>query len=122
MRSNEGDRKAKKSLITLAKENLTLDNPSLLGDPVSLKAEAANSHPTEHDMGAAGVSPERKGDTFKEMPKGVKNGGGGGGVQDKEGQGQGNKKKRGEVVDTVRLGVGKMGGEDENSGKKGSKL
>lgn len=27
-------------------------NPTALGDPVSLKAETADSHPTEHDTGA----------------------------------------------------------------------
>jgi len=68
--NNESGRKAKKSLIKLAKENLTSDNPSLLGDPISMKAETADSHPTEDDLGAKGVEPQRKGDTIRERPRG----------------------------------------------------
>ncbi|KAF2173335.1 hypothetical protein M409DRAFT_17275 [Zasmidium cellare ATCC 36951] len=31
-----------------------LANPTLLGDPVSLRAETSNTEPTEHDRGAKG--------------------------------------------------------------------
>lgn len=42
----------KKSLADSAKDSLK-NNPSALGDPVSLKAETADSSPTENDRGAA---------------------------------------------------------------------
>lgn len=70
MADNEEGQKAKKSLIRLAKEGLTSDNPSLLGDPVSLKAEAADSHPTENDRGAVHVKPEVKATTTRQTPSG----------------------------------------------------
>lgn len=92
--NNEEGRKAKKSLIQLAKKGLTEDNPTMLGDPVSLKgewrclwstsgplhmcekhwrfeqAEAADSHPTENDLGAKGVQPERQATTNRQTPSG----------------------------------------------------
>ncbi|MCJ1293212.1 Acyl-CoA dehydrogenase member 10 [Xylographa carneopallida] len=46
--SETNDARPTKSLKELAKEN-----PTQLGDPVSLKAETADSEPTEHDRGAA---------------------------------------------------------------------
>jgi hypothetical protein len=36
------------------------DNPSQLGDPVSLKAETADSEPTENDRGARGTAGKSK--------------------------------------------------------------
>jgi hypothetical protein len=42
-----------KTLRQRAMEKLD-ENPSQLGDPVSLKAETADSRPMEHDRGAAG--------------------------------------------------------------------
>jgi beta-phosphoglucomutase-like phosphatase (HAD superfamily) len=52
--TNEKDRKSLKELAT--------QNPTMLGDPVSLKAETANSEPTDQDRGASsstsGGSPE----------------------------------------------------------------
>jgi hypothetical protein len=54
---NKAQRKGDgKSLKELAKNA----NPSMLGDPVSLKAETSNSEPTEMDRGALGGK-ERKG-------------------------------------------------------------
>lgn len=44
---NEDSKRSKKSLKDLAKEN-----PTMLGDPVSLKAEKADSSPTDQDRGA----------------------------------------------------------------------
>ncbi|KAI9725864.1 MAG: hypothetical protein M1828_002493 [Chrysothrix sp. TS-e1954] len=43
-------------LSELAKPSNT--NPSQLGDPISLKAETADSSPTEHDRGAKGGAKE----------------------------------------------------------------
>ena len=34
-----------------------MENQTMLGDPVSLKAETADSHPTENDMGASSKKP-----------------------------------------------------------------
>ena len=52
------DSKGAPQLPPPAKPNSLADsakkNPSQLGDPVSLKAEPANSSPTEHDKGASG--------------------------------------------------------------------
>ncbi|MCJ1436654.1 hypothetical protein MMC27_006035 [Xylographa pallens] len=50
-RSEPSDPQPLKSLKQLAKEN-----PTQLGDPVSLKAETADSEPTEHDRGARSPS------------------------------------------------------------------
>jgi hypothetical protein len=36
------------------------ENPSQLGDPVSLKAETADSEPTENDRGAMGMLEKSK--------------------------------------------------------------
>lgn len=36
------------------------ENPSQLGDPVSLKAETADSEPTDKDRGAAGKNGKSK--------------------------------------------------------------
>lgn len=47
----KGDGKEKKSLKELAK-----DNPTQLGDPVSLKAETSDTEPTDQDRGAASKS------------------------------------------------------------------
>lgn len=54
----------KKPLRQLASEKLHGKgaNPSQLGDPVSLKAEAADSEPTNQDRGAKG----KGGETLKE--------------------------------------------------------
>ncbi|MCJ1318178.1 hypothetical protein MMC15_003506 [Xylographa vitiligo] len=49
--SRTSDVRPSKSLKELAKEN-----PTQLGDPVSLKAETADSEPTEHDRGASSPS------------------------------------------------------------------
>lgn len=50
----------------LAQEKLhDNENRSMLGDPVSMKAETSSTEVTEHDRGAAG--PE--GDLKKESPK-----------------------------------------------------
>lgn len=43
------------SLKELAQEKLDNGNASQLGDPVSLKAETADSHPTDQDAGAGTV-------------------------------------------------------------------
>ncbi|MCJ1392306.1 hypothetical protein MMC18_005173 [Xylographa bjoerkii] len=51
-----------KSLKELAKEN-----PTQLGDPVSLKAETANSQPTEHDCGPS--SPSLRTDSASSLGK-----------------------------------------------------
>lgn len=37
-----------------------MKNPTLLGDPVSLKAEKSESEPTEHDRGAQGAAGKSK--------------------------------------------------------------
>lgn len=50
----------KKSLKELAEDKLKSGNASQLGDPVSLKAEAADSEPTDQDRGARGAQPPRK--------------------------------------------------------------
>ena len=52
-KGNGGD--GHKTLRQRAMDKLE-ENPSQLGDPVSLKAETADSHPTDNDMGAAGKS------------------------------------------------------------------
>lgn len=44
----------KRSLKDIAEDKLKSGNASQLGDPVSLKAETADSSPTENDRGAAG--------------------------------------------------------------------
>jgi len=49
-----------KTLKEIAQDKLNNGNASQLGDPVSMKAETADSHPTEQDRGAKGVVPERK--------------------------------------------------------------
>lgn len=45
--------KEKKTLKDIATEKNS-QNPSQLGDPVSLKAETSNTQPTENDLGAKG--------------------------------------------------------------------
>lgn len=49
----------KKSLKQIAEDKLKQGNASQLGDPVSLKAETADSSPTENDRGAAGNEKSR---------------------------------------------------------------
>ena len=49
-----------KSLKEIAEDKLKSGNASQLGDPVSLKAETADSEPTEQDRGARGAQPPRK--------------------------------------------------------------
>lgn len=71
---------SEKSMKELAQDKLNNGNPSQLGDPVSLKAETANSHPTEQDRGAASASPAKK------TTSGSKTGGGGGVGADKDSQ------------------------------------
>ena len=48
----------------LAQDKLK-DNPSALGDPVSMKAETADSHPTEQDRGAQPADPSKKSGSSK---------------------------------------------------------
>ena len=48
-----------KTLRQRAMEKLQ-ENPSQLGDPVSLKAETADSEPTENDRGAWGTAGKSK--------------------------------------------------------------
>lgn len=55
--SGKGGDSSKKSLKEIAQDKLKT-NPSQLGDPVSLKAETSDSHPTEQDRGALGVDPK----------------------------------------------------------------
>ncbi|SLM41412.1 epoxide [Lasallia pustulata] len=57
----------KKSLKQLA-----MANPTLLGDPVSLKAEAADSTPTDQDRGALSTGTEATADRSKSSDKGSK--------------------------------------------------
>ncbi|KAH9210731.1 hypothetical protein DL95DRAFT_512856 [Leptodontidium sp. 2 PMI_412] len=52
--NRDGDGKGKKTLRQRAMDKLQ-ESPSQLGDPVSLKAEAADSEPTDNDRGAAGT-------------------------------------------------------------------
>lgn len=54
---------SRKSLKDLAEDKLKSGNASQLGDPVSLKAETADSSPTDSDKGAAGG----KGKSLKEL-------------------------------------------------------
>ncbi|TQN64359.1 hypothetical protein CSHISOI_11063 [Colletotrichum shisoi] len=49
-------------------EKATSDNPSQLGDPVSLKAEVSNLSPTEDDLGAASSSSSSSSSTTKKPP------------------------------------------------------
>lgn len=49
-----------KSLKQIAEDKLKSGNASQLGDPVSLKAETADSEPTEQDRGTRGAQPPRK--------------------------------------------------------------
>ncbi|MCJ1385360.1 hypothetical protein MMC17_008482 [Xylographa soralifera] len=71
--SKSSNPRPSRSLKELAKEN-----PTQLGDPVSLKAETANSEPTEHDRGASSPSsradsPSRSGRPSKtQQPKKLK--------------------------------------------------
>lgn len=51
---------SRKTLPELAKEKLEQGNASQLGDPISLKAETADSEPTEEDRGARGTKVDRK--------------------------------------------------------------
>ncbi|KAI6713056.1 hypothetical protein PZA11_001167 [Diplocarpon coronariae] len=53
--SREKGGKGGKTLRQRAMDKLH-ENPSQLGDPVSLKAETADSQPTENDRGAGGKS------------------------------------------------------------------
>ena len=46
--------KEAKSLKQRAEEGLNKGNATMLGDPVSLKAETSDTEPTEHDRGARG--------------------------------------------------------------------
>lgn len=108
MRSKDEAQKEKKSLIKLAKEGLTNDNPSLLGDPVSLKAEAADSHPTENDRGAVPVKPEVNA-TTKRL------------VQKQSPGGIGNSKVVGGTYPPSTLNTPPLGEEGKGSGR-GSKL
>ncbi|KAJ9638445.1 hypothetical protein H2201_002627 [Coniosporium apollinis] len=57
--SPPNDSEPPKTLRRMASEKLSSDNPSQLGDPASLKAEAADSEPTDQDRGAAN-DPEAK--------------------------------------------------------------
>ena len=57
----------KKSLKQLA-----MENPTLLGDPVSLKAETADSTPTDQDRGALSTTQEATGDHAKNNDNGSK--------------------------------------------------
>ncbi|KAH7363843.1 hypothetical protein BKA65DRAFT_472212 [Rhexocercosporidium sp. MPI-PUGE-AT-0058] len=50
----DADGKGKKTLRQKAMHKLE-ENPSQLGDLVSLKAETSDSHPTENDRGAADI-------------------------------------------------------------------
>ena len=45
-----------KSLKQIAQDKIDKGNPSQLGDPVSLKAETADSEPTPDDRGALGTN------------------------------------------------------------------
>lgn len=47
------------SLKEVAQDKLDKGNASQLGDPVSLKAETADSHPTDQDRGAADVDEDK---------------------------------------------------------------
>jgi len=64
-----------KTLKEIAQDKLNNGNASQLGDPVSLKAETADSHPTEQDRGAKGVVPERKTTAGTKTGNGSGNGG-----------------------------------------------
>jgi hypothetical protein len=57
-KSGSGKDDGHKSLKKLAKEN-----PTQLGDPVSLKAETSNTEPTENDRGASKAHPKKAGDS-----------------------------------------------------------
>ncbi|KAK5006281.1 hypothetical protein LTR28_006675 [Elasticomyces elasticus] len=63
-----------KSLKQLAQEKLSSSNPTMLGDPVSLKAETSETEPTPDDRGAAGTVSTGKERTGKEGGKGGKKG------------------------------------------------
>lgn len=59
-KSGEGSTKGKgegehKTLRQIAMDKLD-ENPSQLGDPISLKAETSDSEPTDQDRGAGGKS------------------------------------------------------------------
>ncbi|KAF2139630.1 uncharacterized protein K452DRAFT_320270 [Aplosporella prunicola CBS 121167] len=58
--SSSSKHQTEKPLRQLAAEKLhgKGSNPSQLGDPVSLKAEAADSHPTDQDLGSRGSNNE----------------------------------------------------------------
>ena len=57
--NNNNNNGGHKSLKDLAQDKLE-KNPSQLGDPVSLKAETSDSHPTEQDRGAQPADPNKK--------------------------------------------------------------
>ena len=62
-RSESSDPPPSRSLKQLAKEN-----PTQLGDPVSLKAETADSKPTEYDRGAGSPSSQAHTPSISERP------------------------------------------------------
>ncbi len=53
--SGTGTQQKSKQHKTL--KEAAMENPTMLGDPVSLKAETADSHPTENDRGASSNKP-----------------------------------------------------------------
>ncbi|MCJ1285240.1 hypothetical protein MMC26_004580 [Xylographa opegraphella] len=65
--SQASDPRPSKSLKELATEN-----PTQLGDPVSLKAETADSEPTEHDKGASSPSSQANPPSPSEKPQSLK--------------------------------------------------
>jgi len=77
-----------KTFKEIAQDKLNSGNASQLGDPVSMKAETADSHPTEEDRGAKGVVPERK--TGGTSPSESGNGGAIDNDKAKSGSGNGN--------------------------------
>lgn len=79
----------------LAQDKLTQGNPSQLGDPVSLKAETSNSHPTDQDRGASSASPAKKTTSGSKVGGGVeKETGHGAPKADGTGGGEGEGKNR----------------------------